>query len=63
MLVARDEVRLDELAAGLRTRHGVAVEVLAADLSDRVATSLVCARLEDDVRGRSTCWSTTPGSG
>ncbi len=50
VLVARDRVRLEELAAGLRTRHGVAVEVLVADLSDRVATSRVCARLEDHVR-------------
>ena len=31
-------------------RHGVAVEVLVADLSDRAATGRVCARIEDDVR-------------
>ena len=50
VLVARDRARLDELATGLRMRHGVAVEVLVADLSDRAATGRVCARIEDDVR-------------
>ena len=50
VLVARDRTRLDELATGLRMRHGVAVEVLVADLSDREATGRVCARIEDDVR-------------
>ena len=50
VLVARDRARLDELATRLRDRHGVAVEVLVADLSDREATGRVCARLEDEVR-------------
>jgi uncharacterized protein len=50
VLVARDEARLEELASALRARHGVAVEVLVADLSDRVATASVCARLHDDLR-------------
>ena len=50
VLVARDLARLEELARGLRQRHGVAVEVLVADLSDRAATGRVCARLEDDLR-------------
>jgi hypothetical protein len=50
VLVARDRARLDELADGLRRRHGVAVEVLVADLSDRAATGRVCDRLEDDMR-------------
>ena len=50
VLVARDRARLEELAKGLRSRHGVAVEVLVADLSDREATGRVCARVEDDVR-------------
>ena len=50
VLVARDRTRLDELATGVRMRHGVAVEVLVADLSDREATARVCARIEDDVR-------------
>jgi hypothetical protein len=50
VLVARDLARLEELARGLRQRHGVAVEVLVADLSDRAATGRVCSRLEDDLR-------------
>ena len=50
VLVARDRARLEELATGLRRRHGIAVEVLVADLSDREATARVCARLEDDMR-------------
>ncbi|ONI91094.1 short-chain dehydrogenase [Saccharothrix sp. ALI-22-I] len=33
VLVARDEERLDRTAAALRAEHGVAVEVLAADLA------------------------------
>ncbi len=36
VLVARDEVRLEETAQDLRTTYGVAVEVLPADLTDRV---------------------------
>ncbi|MFQ6171253.1 SDR family NAD(P)-dependent oxidoreductase [Oryzobacter sp. R7] len=50
VLVARDRARLEETATRLRARHGVAVEVLVADLSDRAATGRVCARLEDEVR-------------
>lgn len=50
VLVARDRVRLDDLATRLRDRHGVAVEVLAADLSDREATERVCTRLADELR-------------
>ena len=47
VLVARDEQRLDELAEHLRTKHGVAVEVIVADLADREATARVEARLAD----------------
>jgi short-subunit dehydrogenase len=50
VLVARDRARLEELATALRHRHGVAVEVLVADLSDREQTGRVCDRLADDVR-------------
>lgn len=50
VLVARDRARLEELAGNLRDRHGVAVEVLVADLSDREATGRVCARVADDLR-------------
>jgi short-subunit dehydrogenase len=50
VLVARDRARLDELARALRDRHGVAVEVLVADLGDRAATGRVCDRLADDLR-------------
>jgi short-subunit dehydrogenase len=50
VIVARDRGRLEDLARGLRMRHGVAVEVLVADLSDRAATGRVCARIQDDER-------------
>lgn len=50
VLVARDRARLEQLAASLRDRHSVAVEVLVADLSDRAATEQVCARLRDEAR-------------
>ncbi len=33
-LISRDGARLEELAAGLRVEHGIAVEVLALDLSE-----------------------------
>ena len=47
VLVARDVRRLEELADHLRTKHGVEVEVLEADLADREATAVVEARLAD----------------
>jgi len=47
VLVARDRARLDTVAAELRTRHGVAVDVLVADLSDRADVDRVAARLAD----------------
>ena len=50
VLVARDRARLEELARNLSARHGVAVEVLVADLADREATGLVSDRLSDPER-------------
>ncbi len=41
VLVARDAVRLEELAAGLTREHGVQVEVLAADLTSDEGRALV----------------------
>ena len=49
VLVARDQDRLEQLAAQLRSR-GAAVEVLAADLSDRAQLARVEARLRDPER-------------
>ena len=50
VLVARDRARLERLAAELRARHGVATEVLVADLADRTQTEEVCRRLADPGR-------------
>ncbi len=46
-LVARDEVRLQEVAGELTSRHGVACSVLPADLADPAATRRVEQRLRD----------------
>ncbi|MET0341213.1 MAG: SDR family oxidoreductase [Polyangiales bacterium] len=48
VLVARDEARLSALAARLRAEHGVAAEVLRADLTDARDIAKVEARLRDD---------------
>ncbi len=45
VLVARDAARLEEVAGQLRSRHGVDVEVLAADLADRGQLERVADRL------------------
>ncbi|NAZ88356.1 SDR family NAD(P)-dependent oxidoreductase [Kineococcus sp. T90] len=50
VLVARDAARLEDSAARLRARHGVAVEVLAADLADRAALARVAERVADPAR-------------
>jgi short-subunit dehydrogenase len=50
VLVARDAVRLEEVARGLRERHGVEVEILPADLCDRERVERVADRLRDAAR-------------
>ena len=47
VLVARDRERLEALAAELTARHGVATEVLVADLTDPAQLATVEARLAD----------------
>jgi len=48
--VARDKARLADLAARLRRDHGVAVDVLPADLTQADDLASVEARLRDDTR-------------
>jgi len=48
VLVARDKARLDALAAQLRDKHAVAVEVLQADLTQSADVSVLESRLRDD---------------
>jgi short-subunit dehydrogenase len=50
VLVARDEERLEKTAASLRADHGVEVEVLPADLTDRTDLARVEARVADQAR-------------
>ncbi|MEU6129631.1 SDR family oxidoreductase [Saccharopolyspora sp. NPDC047091] len=50
VLVARDGARLEELAAALRDRHGVTVEVLVADLADDAQLAQVERRVADERR-------------
>jgi len=50
VLVARDEERLEKTAAELRASHGVEVEVLPADLTDRADLARVEARLAEEAR-------------
>lgn len=50
LLVARDQGRMERLAERLQAEHGVAVEILRADLMDRAQLAQVEARLRDDSR-------------
>ncbi|MEG3791103.1 SDR family oxidoreductase [Lysobacter sp. CCNWLW3] len=50
VLVARDQSRLEALAAHLRHETGVAIDVLPADLTQRDELAAVEARLCDDAR-------------
>ncbi len=50
VLVARDGVRLEEVAGALRSRYRVEVEVLVADLADREQLALVESRVADPER-------------
>lgn len=50
VLVARDAARLERLAHVLRSRYGVDVEVLPADLTEKAALDAVAARLADPER-------------
>ena len=51
VLVARDQGRLQQLAAELSQRYGVSTEVLAADLADAAARERVEQRLRSVVGG------------
>lgn len=50
VLVARDQARLDALAAKLRDEHQVAIDVMVADLTQPGDLTAVEARLRDDAR-------------
>lgn len=50
VLVARDQARLDRVAARLRGETGVTVDVLRADLTDAADVEQVAARLRSDNR-------------
>ena len=50
VLVARDQARLDALAAQLRNEHGVTIEVIPADLTQLGDLTSVETRLREDAR-------------
>ena len=50
VLVARDQARMEALAARLRSTHQVAIDVIAADLTQLGDLTTVESRLRDDAR-------------
>ncbi|WP_372438154.1 SDR family NAD(P)-dependent oxidoreductase [Pseudomonas chlororaphis subsp. aureofaciens] len=50
VLVARDQARLDALAARLRSEHDIAIDVIPADLTQLGDLTTVEAHLRDDTR-------------
>jgi hypothetical protein len=50
VLVARDKARLETLAARLREEHGIAIDILQADLTQPKDLAAVETRLRDDSR-------------
>ena len=50
VLVARDQSRLESVAAELHAASGIDVEVLRADLADRADVARVASRIEDAAR-------------
>ncbi|GLS23265.1 SDR family oxidoreductase [Labrys miyagiensis] len=48
VLVARDQARMEALAARLRAESGVAIDIIKADLTDNADIARVEARLRDD---------------
>lgn len=50
VLVARDQARLEALATRLRREHDVAVDVIAADLTQAGDLTTIESRLRDDAR-------------
>lgn len=50
VLVARNQARLDAVAADLHARSGIFVETISADLADRGDVERVAERLRDDSR-------------
>ncbi|AKU15520.1 SDR family NAD(P)-dependent oxidoreductase [Luteipulveratus mongoliensis] len=50
VVVARDEARLADLKSRLESEHGISVEVLPADLTERLDVQDVAARLADPAK-------------